>query len=170
MPGKGAGSVSPVGWTLCQGWACGQGWGLAERVQGGVPAGIKVLLTCCSFRQRCPEREEDEGGCAQRGPALLHPAVPPGTGQAQTDLLGGPEFPSLCLCPAPWSCVPPQPHKIQSRPSLCSPFQALLEGTQDDLRELDLDNVVVLETPLPPVAEKLPALLRQKRLAASLDA
>ncbi|XP_059716952.1 uncharacterized protein LOC132334803 isoform X4 [Haemorhous mexicanus] len=116
-----------------------------------------TLILVCSLRQRCPEREEDEGGCAQRGPALLHPAVPPGKGQAQTDLLGGPEFPSLCLCPAPWSCVPPQPHKVQSRPSLCSPFQALLEGTQDDLRE-------------PPVAKVLRALLRQKRLAASLDA
>ncbi|XP_059716905.1 uncharacterized protein LOC132334783 isoform X21 [Haemorhous mexicanus] len=73
---------------------------------------------------------------------------------------------SILLCPPAQA----KPHKIQSRPSLCSPFQALLEGTQDDLRELDLDNVVVLETPLPPVAEKLPALLRQKRLAASLDA
>ncbi|XP_037981907.1 vegetative cell wall protein gp1-like [Motacilla alba alba] len=33
---------------------------------------------------------------------------------------------------------------------LCPPAQAkaLLEGTQDDLRELDLDNVAVLETPL----------------------
>ncbi|XP_059716882.1 uncharacterized protein LOC132334783 isoform X1 [Haemorhous mexicanus] len=116
----------------------------SESGAGPVP---QVLLTCCSLRQRCPERQEDEGGCAQRGPALLHPAVPPGPSQAQTDLLGGREFPSLCRCPAPWSCVPPQPHKVQSRPSLCSPFQALLEGTQDDLRELDLDNVVVLETP-----------------------
>ncbi|KAM3654237.1 uncharacterized protein VK521_017162 isoform 1-T1 [Ammospiza maritima maritima] len=48
--------------------------------------------------------------------------------------------------------------------------QALLEGTQDDLWELDLDNVAVLETPLAPVAKELRALLRQKRLAASLDA
>ncbi|XP_059716955.1 uncharacterized protein LOC132334803 isoform X6 [Haemorhous mexicanus] len=42
---------------------------------------------------------------------------------------------------------------------LCPPAKAkaLLEGTQDDLRE-------------PPVAKVLRALLRQKRLAASLDA
>ncbi|XP_057898234.1 TOG array regulator of axonemal microtubules protein 2-like [Melospiza georgiana] len=37
---------------------------------------------------------------------------------------------SILLCLAAQA----KPHKAQSRPSLCSPFQALLEGTQDDLR------------------------------------
>ena len=64
-------------------------WGLSGRAQGGVPAGIKVLLPCCSLSQRCPEREEDEGGSAQRGPALLHPAVPSGRRSGWQTMLPG---------------------------------------------------------------------------------
>ncbi|XP_059716885.1 uncharacterized protein LOC132334783 isoform X4 [Haemorhous mexicanus] len=57
----------------------------------------------------------------------------------------------LDRCPPPKMPGPPRgplPNQGSWSESGAGPVpQALLEGTQDDLRELDLDNVVVLETP-----------------------
>ncbi|XP_059716904.1 uncharacterized protein LOC132334783 isoform X20 [Haemorhous mexicanus] len=67
----------------------------------------------------------------------------------------------LDRCPPPKMPGPPRgplPNQGSWSESGAGPVpQALLEGTQDDLRE-------------PPVAKVLRALLQQKRLAASLDA
>lgn len=50
-------------------------WRLLGRGQGGALAGLKMLLPWSSIRKHCQVQEEDEGGSAQHGPALLHSAV-----------------------------------------------------------------------------------------------
>lgn len=73
--------------------------GLSERGQGGVLGGIKVLLTLVQPQPMLSVQEEDEGGCAPCGPALLHPAVLLGTGQGEAAISPHPALCSLLSHP-----------------------------------------------------------------------
>lgn len=56
-----------------------------------------MLLSWCSLRECCPVREEDEG-CAQPDPALLHPAVPPVQTKVRPNMMILPcSLPSYCF-------------------------------------------------------------------------